>query len=204
MRPPITLAFCFASLALVPMTSLAQDAGGSFGERDSFAFTVENLLGIVTTSVGQGDESSSVDTLGMLPPYWGDVGLFSMSPNGFNWGALVGFEHLAVTDGADVTLLKLRPRLGWATSKNQTLGAWLRGGPSLMMAHSGAEDGGDAQTSELFALGFEGYVVITPAEHVGILFGPHADFHLVGHASEGDDPTYSSYGLSFGLMGEIW
>lgn len=190
-------------LSLAPASAWAQDGGGGFGARDSFAFTVENVFGYVSTSVGAGDKTVSVDTTGLLPPYWGDVGLFSMSPGGVNWGALLGFEHLIPKDGGNGTSAKLRPRIGYATSKNW-LGFWLRGGPSFLFAHESGDEDSDSNSSAMLALGFEAYAVMMPVDHVGILLGPHADIHLLGSASKGDDPSYSSYGLSLGLMGEIW
>ncbi len=191
-------------LTLAPAGAWAQDSGGDFGARDSFAFTVENVFGYVSTSIGVGDETVSVDMMGLLPPYWGDVGLFSMSTSGINWGALLGFEHLVPKDGGNMTMVKLRPRVGYATSKKNWLGFWLRGGPSVLLARESGDEDSDSSRSALLALGFEACAVMMPVDHIGILLGPHADIHLLGSASQGDDPSYSSYGLSFGLMGEIW
>jgi len=196
--------FSCVLLSLAPASAWAQDGGGGFGARDSFAFTVENVFGYVSTSVGAGDKTVSVDTTGLLPPYWGDVGLFSMSPGGVNWGALLGFEHLIHPERRRERDERQAPTaIGYATSKNW-LGFWLRGGPSFLFAHESGDEDSYSSSSAMLALGFEAYAVMMPVDHVGILLGPHADIHLLGSASKGDDPSYSSYGLSLGLMGEIW
>jgi len=199
-----TTATC-ALLALAPASVRAQDAPGEgFGKRDSLAFTVENLLGFVS-NLGRVRRRSPVvryprDAASLL----GDLGLFSMSPTGFNWGALVGVGAPRISDSGDATVLRLRPRVGWAVSKNDKVGFWLRGGPSLLMFRATGDEDSSSSSQAMLALGAEAYAVFTLVEHVGILVGPHADIHLLGSASEGDDPSFSTFGVSLGLLGEIW
>jgi hypothetical protein len=172
-----------------------------FGNRDEFVFSVERIFGFQNQDFG-GDES--YDSLGMHPIYWGDLGFWGVWDTGLTFGGLVGITHfnfdLGDSNSSEATLMLLRPRIGYAGSQNSVLGYWLRAGPTVLWV---IDDDGDSQRA--LALGGEAYAVFTPVPHVGILVGPHAEFHIKGGRTDsGSRPQYSSYGLTMGLMGEFW
>ena len=179
--------------------SRAQAADAGFGNRDAFVLSVERIAGFQSQDFG--GNSGSIDTLGFQPLYWGGLGLFGVWETGLTLGALIGATRIDSEIFGDenetITLLQLRPRIGYAGTLQKNFGFWVRGGPTYIMAFSDDED---EDASRILALGGELYAVITPVPHVGILFGPHAEFHVTGT----DDDEYSSYGLTLGLMGEFW
>ncbi len=185
----------------------AQTAQPGFGERDAFVFSVENVFGFQSQSFGDTD----IDSKGLQPAFWGDVGLFGVRSSGFSYGALLGVSHLRLSQSSSsntssITVLRLGPRLGWAgATKNSFLGFWLRGGPSVF-ALTTDDDSSDASWFYALAISAEAYMVITPAPHLGIVAGPHFDIHLIGNDPDGsdDEAKYSSVGFGVGLMGEFY
>lgn len=164
-----------------------------FGNRDAVLFSVENVLGLEHFVMG----SLSVDARPMTPLYWGNLGVSVVDRSGFTFGGTFGASHVFLDskDQRDVTLVRLRPRVGYAGSTTQWFGYWLRGGPSMMLARLG---GDDTVVSALF--GAEAYAVITPVPHLGLLIGPSLDY---GVYTKNAGTTYE-YGLSAGLFGEFW
>jgi len=191
---------CAFALGLAATPAAAQE-GGRFGQRDAFVLSVERIVGFQNQKFDE--DGGSVDSTGLQPVYWGSLGLFSMSSSGLNFGALFGVTRLDLDqgffgdpDGLEVTLVQLRPRIGYAgTEKEGRFGYWVRGGPTLVYAHSEDND------SQAFAAGFEAYAVFFPAPRIGVMLGPHAEFHLAG--SGDGDPYYKSTGLTAGIMGEF-
>ena len=189
-------------------TARAQDAApvGGFGARDSFAFSVERVFGFQTQDFGDGDDDATIDSVGLYPFLWGNVGFFAVRDGGLSFGTTLGVGHLtspALDDDTTLTFVRVGPRIGYAGHVPTTpwFGYWLRGGPSLMLAFIDDED--DDATSYAIAATLEAYAVMTPVPHFGVLLGPHVDIHLFGDA-EGEDFVYRSYGLTLGLMGEFW
>lgn len=186
------------ALGLSASPAAAQDS--RFGQRDEFIFSVERIFGFQNQKFD--DDGGSYEATGFHPLYWAGLGLFSVSSSGLSFGALLGatrFEYdLGGSDEeVSATVLQLRPRIGYGgTEKEGRFGYWVRVGPGALFAFS--ED--DSQ--QAFSVGGEGYVVLFPAPHVGILVGPHADFHLAG--SGDGDPYYRTYGLTAGIMGEFY
>ncbi|MEZ4219827.1 MAG: hypothetical protein R3B13_02780 [Polyangiaceae bacterium] len=183
----------------------AKDTGGSdaagemssgFGERDSFVLSLERMFGFQQQKTC-GDSCQTLDSIGLHPFYWGHLGLFSMRSNGLNFGALVGFTYLDEFIGDEaVAIMRLGPRVGYAGALQKTVGYWLRGGPSFFAIFT---DGDDTTT---LAGSIEALAVVTPAPHMGILFGPNVDIHIWGKSGD-EDAEFSSIGLSAGLMGEF-
>ncbi len=170
-----------------------------FGQRDAFVLSFENVLGFMSQTTGSDNREESVASAGTIPSLiWGDIGLFGVSEGGFTYGALVGVEHWFLK-GDDLTILRLRPRIGYGTSfpKARRIGVWLRTGPSWMVVFEG-----DTRLNYL-AWSIDGFIVVKPAEHVGILCGPTADIHLIGRDNHGNSEKYQVIGLSVGLLGEF-
>ncbi len=184
-----------------------------FGHRDAFAFTLEQVFGFEHLELGSEDSNGnshtqSYDTKPMGALYWGDVGLFSVSQNGLTLGTLLGFTHVFVPSGSDsavgngsedATIIRLKPRIGYAGAATPSFGYWLRGGPSFFTAFSGS----DNQVYS-FAAGAEAYVVITPYPHFSVLLGPNFDINIFGRDHDGNPAKVTQYGMSVGLMGELW
>lgn len=195
---------CLAGPALAQQPTSSKGPGGGFGKRDAFVLSVERILGFQDQNYGD----ASLDSTGFHPVLWAQLGLFDVSEGGLTWGTLVGFTHVRATDGdSSFSIFTLLPRVGYAGSTTDSFGFWIRGGPGgrLIADH----DAGESRYT--VSLGGELYGVITPAPHVGILIGPHAEFNLFGGDSEDcppgqdcPDPEYQSLGLTIGLMGEFW
>lgn len=197
-------------LALTGTTGAAhaQDtaAGPGFGARDSFVLSVERIFGFQTQELGDGDEDPTIDSVGLYPFLWGNVGLFGVEDGGLSYGTTIGVGHLtspSIDNETTLTLVRVGPRIGYAGHVATTpwFGYWLRGGPSFLLAF--IEDEDDDATSYAIAATLEAYAVMTPVPHFGVLLGPHIDIHIHGDA-EGEDFVYRSYGLTLGLMGEFW
>ena len=197
-------------LALTGTTGMAraQDAapGPGFGARDSFVLSFERVFGFQTQELGDGDEDPTIDSVGLYPFLWGNVGFFGVEDGGLSYGTTVGVGHLSspgFDDDATFTLARLGPRIGYAGHVATTpwFGYWLRGGPSFLLAFLEQEN--ENATSFAIAATLEAYAVMTPVPHFGVMLGPHVDIHLYGDA-EGEDFVYRSYGLTLGLMGEFW
>ncbi|MBK7586015.1 MAG: hypothetical protein IPI67_38250 [Myxococcales bacterium] len=201
------------AVALSSSPARAQSAapGSHFGERDEFIFSVEKLFGFQNQKFS--DDGGSYESKGFHPIYWGGVGLFSMSASGLNFGVLFGVTRFQFDLGDNkVTsnVIQLRPRIGYGgTEKAGRFGYWIRGGPTSLIAFSKNEDtnstgnnSSENNSAYTFGVGAEAYAVFFPVPHVGILVGPHADFHIAGGGD--GDPKYSAYGLTTGIMGEFY
>lgn len=188
-----------AGAVLLPGEAWAQPAHG-FGEEDTFVLSVERIFGFQSQDFGDDDDSPSIDSTGLYPPLWGNLGFFSVSEGGLSFGTTVGLTHLSgdlFDEDESVTMVRLGPRVGYAGGTHTPVfGYWVRGGPSTLMFFS------DDSETYTFAVSLEAYAVIRPVSHFGVLVGPHADIHLYGK-SEDEDAEYSSIGLTVGLMGEF-
>ncbi len=209
---PALAAVCFAAIALLAAPASAQTnnpygtrAERGFGNRDSFVFSVENVFGFQHLEFGQSGSSgtTSIDTKVMHPFFWGNVGFFGVYDSGLSLGGLVGVTHEfvhndAFNPGHDFTILRLKPRVGYAGSVTPFFGYWVRGGPSLFSTISG-----DSKVN-IFSFGGEAYAVVSPVPHFGILIGPNADIYIYGRDNHGKKESLTAYGLTCGLMGEFW
>lgn len=183
-----------------PSPSAAQEPEDvGFGNRDSFVFSVERIFGYQSQDLGE----TTIDSTGLYPTYWGNVGLFGVWSSGLTFGSTFGLTYLDGSlfddDDEGIWFMRLGPRVGYAGSTDtKAFGYWLRGGPSVLFTAS------DDDSTYALAASIEAYAVIQPVPHFGILLGPHADFHLVGE-EEGDEETeFGSLGFTFGLMAEFW
>jgi hypothetical protein len=172
-----------------------QPVKSGFGKRDSFVFSLERVLGVQNQDFG-GD--FDIDSKALHPIFWGHLGLFAVNDGGFSAGALIGFSHLDLDGDSSITIARLGPRLGYAGALTPSLGYWLRAGPSFLLLSS------EEDTSWALGVSIEPMAVITPVDHFGILFGIHADVHIVGEEEGDEESEYSSAGMSLGLMGEFW
>lgn len=197
-------------LLMSPAVAYAQpDAQPGFGERDSFVLSVERSFGFVQQTLGEEDEDYTIESKGFFTPIWGDIGLFDVS-DGVTWGALLGFTQVHQSGDGDALgggdsnlyVIRLKPRVGFTFAKDDQLAAWLRVGPSLLLAHSSEEDSDDT-TDYYFAASGEAYVVYTPVEHIGLVAGPVLDIHVFGRDEDDNKVSYGSFGLAAGMFGEF-
>lgn len=193
----------FASLALASASlvfaapAFAQEKGAEFGSRDEFVLSLEKLAGYQSQEFG----GASLEGLGFHPFFWGSVGLHSVQSSGLTFGVLLGATYLnsPASDSNDesdsLTLLQLRPRIGYAGWLERSLGYWVRIGPTLVMVMN------DDDSAYSFGVGGEAYAVVRAAKHVGVLGGIHFDPAIV---ADEDENEFGSYGLTVGLMGEFF
>ena len=182
----------------------APATGPGFGDTDAFAFTVEEILGFQNQEFGEEDEPLNLDDRGMQPTFRGDLGFHSIDASGLTLGGAIGLEVIFLDspgsgdDDGSLTIIRIRPRIGYAGSKSPYLGFWIRGGPSIF--HIGADFGeGSTQNTNTLAASFEVYGVITPFPSLAILLGPNADFNLWGKTEHDRDAAVSTVGASIGI-----
>lgn len=184
----------------------APAAREGFGKRAHFIFGIDNLFGFSSDRLGEGDRTRTNDYSGLAPGYFGPrIGLHGVLDSGVTLGANLGLTYLKLSrsgpnsesDGAATFITTLAPRIGYAGSIKPTFGYWVRGGPSLRLLFPEKGD-----NTNLIGAGFELLAVITPVEHFGITVGPTIDIGLTG-SSGGESATYSTYGLSIGLLTDL-
>lgn len=193
-----------SALLISAAPALAQTGGTEFGKRDEFVLSLERLLGFQSQEINQ----TSIDGFGFHPYLWGTVGLHSVQSSGLSLGALLGASYFRIPnpDGEDQssTFLQLRPRIGYAGWLQKSLGYWVRIGPSLVTVL----DHDEGETHYSFGVGGEAYVVIRLHEHVALLAGIHVDPSIVGdevdRGDETEETSFSTKGLTIGLMGEFF
>jgi hypothetical protein len=199
------LALSLATLALLVSHASRASAQAAvstqpgFGQHDSFVLSAERLLGYQSQTFGD----STIDSVGFYPVYWSGLGLHGVMSSGLTLGAVVGVTYLSFkSSDPNSTAFKesvfwLRPRIGYAGTLQKNVGFWARLGPTVFIANDHEHD----ETNDALALGGEVYAVVTVAPHVGVLFGPHAEFNVT---ADHDSSEYSSVGMTLGLMGEFY
>lgn len=191
----------------VPIPAAAADVDGppqkGFGQRASFVFGVDNVVGFASERVGNGDKESSVDFSGIFPGYFGPrIGLHGIFSNGVTLGVNLGatFARLG-SDGRDSEnrfVTTLAPRIGYASSLKPTVGYWLRLGPSFRMIWPKRETDREIHVG----LGFEALGVVTPVEHFGVTVGPMIDVGVFGDR-DGQKRSFTTLGLGLGLLTDL-
>jgi hypothetical protein len=174
-----------------------------FGQRSSFVFSVQDVFGFVseeTTSQQTVSENrtSSLDTKGFFPVAYGPrLGFDGIAKSGLSYGTRFTGWRAAnpnADDAGSMLFLELGPRLGWATASNETIGFWLRGGPLFLFLA-----GSDTSKIAIDAT-IEGFLVVTPVDHFGLLFGPSIDIPIYGSSSKGSNQTVGRKSVLFGLF----
>jgi hypothetical protein len=194
-----------AALVLLMMTGSAREASADpsevssepsaagFGKRASFLLALDNAVGISSERLGRSPDA--VGVMGVFPGVFGPrIGLHGATSDGVTIGANVGLGMLVLGGGGSFARLSVAPRVGYAGSASPTFGYWFRGGPSLHYLHADGGGGG-----ALLGAGFEGFAVITPVDHMGVLLGPTAELGLTGT----DGVKYTSFGFSVGLVADL-
>jgi hypothetical protein len=181
-----------------------------FGKRASFVFALENVLGFVSEEFS-GDLKTTRDQNGFFPSSFGPrIGFHGIKvDSGFTYGVGVSLawvkfgEANSSSDSSyagEALFMSLLPRLGLAGSLGPRAGYWVRIGPSFHSVIPTDDRGGDATLT--FGLGGEAYLVFTPAEHVGFMVGPIADFGVVGDTG-GRSTRLTTLGLEVGLLADL-
>ncbi len=173
-------------------------AAAGFGKRGTFLIAVDNVLGFEVEKFGRDEEGSS--NMGSFPGVFGPrLGLHGAFSSGVTLGSNLGLSLLRASqgsgDGSGFLAFQVSPRVGYAGSVSSSLGFWLRAGPSFRVV---MPDGDDATV--LAGLGGELFLVATPVDHFGVMFGPTCD---VGVAGDRERSRYTSYGLSIGLVADL-
>lgn len=203
MRRCRTLAPLVVATALVGIApaASADDANGvGFGKRGRFVVTLDNVLTVASLEMTGDDSSKStkLESKGMFPLYMGGgVGFHGIAESGLTYGSSVWFARVK-GEGDATTFVQLRPRIGYATSKDALLGLWVRGGPNWFHYQSGDDDSGNS-----ISLGVDAFGVITPVPHFGIYLGPSLDFALWGKDHDGNTFKQSGYSFGLGLLADF-
>lgn len=172
----------------------AEPAAAGFGKRAGFLLALDNALGVSVDQLGKGG-SDSARFMGGFPGLFGPrIGMHGATSSGVTAGANLGMGFAIADGGGSLVRVSVAPRVGYAGSATPTFGYWLRGGPSL---HFLAADRGEG--AALVGLGLEAFAVVTPVDHLGVMFGPTAELGLTGTR----DAKYTSYGFSVGLVGDL-
>lgn len=172
--------------------------------------SIENLFGLhemEETEESRSGQSrsktySSTGFASLLAPR---LGYQYATQSGLIGGFLVGMQRLHLTqevspsrrepdDGTNVTLVELRPRIGYGVLQ-PGVGGWVRVGPNAMYVRASGE------TSYAISAGFDAGLVVSPIPRVGILFGMGVDLALTGKSipEEGANRSYSMATRSFTL-----
>jgi len=203
MRRLLTLLVAMGASAPVaaaaqPVDGVPQSPSRGFGERASFVFGVDNVLGFTSDRIGK----ETVDSSGLFPGFFGPtLALHGVLHGGLTLGANLGGSYLHFSDlgssrnGDSFFVTTLAPRIGYAGNSKATFGYWIRGGPSLRMIFPD-----DGESTQLVGAGFELLGVITPVEHFGVTFGPTID---VGLAASRGDSKFSTFGVALGLLTDL-
>ena len=203
-----------------------------FGKRGSVLFSIENIFGFMDQTYasygGNNNSNTDFNHKGFFPPglVGTRLGVHALMSSGLTLGSILGFW----TEGASsagsngtttITVLQVGPRIGYAVSfpKTTKIGFWGRGGPTFQYADVGFSSGGQNSSSNSsnlwsFDLSFEAFLVWTPVEHFGLLFGPSIDVGLTGEQSSSGssgsnngsnvgNAGYHSVAFGFGLVFEL-
>lgn len=194
--------------ALLSSPALAQERNAEFGSRDEFVLSLERLVGFQSQELND----TTIEGIGYHPYLWGTLGLHSIQSSGLSLGVLLGVSYFTFPnddpdeDDDAASFLQLRPRIGYAGRLDGSLGYWVRIGPSLVTINDHDQD----ETLWSFGVGGEAYVVFHLHEHVALLGGIHFDPSIVGEEretgfdGETEETSFSSAGLTLGLMGEFF
>jgi hypothetical protein len=112
------------------------------------------------------------------------------------------------TDLPSGNILGIAPRVGYVLGINDLLSFWLRGGLHFYAAQVNSVGGmagctPPSSTAHVFGLDINPQLIITPAQHFGIMVGPTFDWGFVGGASTpagcSQTNNFSYTSLNFGL-----
>jgi hypothetical protein len=113
-------------------------------------------------------------------------------------------------DLADVSLLRVTPRVGYGMMFTDILGLWARGGFTYYNVSTESENG-TTSSSNGMAITLDGLLMISPIDHFGIHLGPTFDIGLSGEdetdpadpaqPTESQDDKHSQFGVMAGLSG---
>jgi hypothetical protein len=171
-----------------------------FGRRSSVVLGVDNVFGYVNEGVSSDKGGRPIETKGFFPGLFGPrLGVDGVFDSGLSLGAGLQLYRVHLKgSSSDGTIINVAPRVGYVVPFEKVFGAWLRAGPNVMMQV------GDDDTTLYLAARLEGFFVITPAPHFGILAGPSFDFGLATSRSKGsNEGKWHSEAFLLGLFGEL-
>jgi hypothetical protein len=186
--PSFVIAFAVDGVSAQDPT---QDTGGgparNFGQSGQVAFSNENSLQVSHSSDG-------ITTIDIAP-----AADFFVAKN-FSIGGVIGFDYTKVGNH-NGTRFEIGPRVGYNLSFTNMLGVWPRVGFSY--AHSSAgytvamgnQDVSTSKSNDSIALNIFVPLMMHPATHFFVGFGPFLDTDLSG------DNRVTAYGLRLAIGG---
>lgn len=160
---------------------LHDDAAG-FGEEGQWAFSTEAALGIERTTFSDSDASST--TLTILP-----AADYFIIEN-LSVGGVVGLTYTKSGD-SHVTTFRLGPRVGYNFEISRLLSVW----PKLGLSFQHVNPEGSGNNNNAVAINLSAPVMVHPAPHFFVGFGPFVDAALNG------DNRATTWGLRLLLGG---
>jgi hypothetical protein len=106
-----------------------------------------------------------------------------------------------------LTVFGIAPRAGYVVPLSPLAYFWPRAGVSFTLLGDSPPTG-NSTTQQQFGVDLEGMFVVSPVEHVGIIFGPVIDIPISGSVSTGSgagssqDVSQFHFGLTAGLS--VW
>jgi hypothetical protein len=214
--------------AVLATTFLASLAHAQIGERKTFVFGADRVLGYTSSKITTDPEGPAGETSVRR----GNLALFSqqdvVSPftnprfafdyfltDGLSLGGTIGYwsqsgevETGTERDLPDPHLFTIAPRVGYAVMFGRVLGIWPRAGLTFFTGESSLGASGLNAEAEVSGLGMNLDLpfVIVPAPHFAILVGPGLDLTLTGQAEQGTlehDLTIFDLGLHVGFVGYL-
>jgi len=139
-----------------------------------YAASLEDLAGVSFQRFGDRGSGRLVH-VGAFPYLTGvRFGLHHVGEGGFVLGGLVGASTASISrtdDDRRTTYVTAAPRVGWAFRTEETVGGWIRFGPTYRLV---ATD----RTQQWLDLSLEAHLIVRFLPGVALLFGPSAEFSV--------------------------
>jgi hypothetical protein len=220
----------FAAVTMLLASSIARADAAGLAAPGTFILSVDRLVPIfayTANGFGSGSSSSSQkissfslfgNPLGLVQSMYNvpRVAFDFRGPGGLTFG---GDLYLFLTLSASVssagssrdqdklTVFGIAPRAGYVVPLSPLAYFWPRAGVSFTLLGDSPPNG-NSTTQQQFGVDLEGMFVVSPVEHVGIIFGPVIDIPISGSVSSGSgagssqDVSQFHFGLTAGLS--VW
>jgi len=178
----------------------APSGPAAFGDAGQLAISSERLFGYSWRHRSQGAVHDSLNSFSLLADPQGD------GSSGYSWPRL-GFDYFVMRgislgaaasffrasgNGPSLTGYELAPRIGYAAVIGPWLTAWGRLGFTYLHASG-------AVTEQFSAITIEVPLVISVAQHIGLVLSPAADIGIGGKIGTASTKV-TDLGITFGLV----
>ncbi len=220
-----------AAVTMLLTSSIARADTAGLAAPGTFVLSVDRLVPIFAYSnLSSGGSSQKISSISILGSPLGFVqSMYNVPRVGFDFrgpgGSTFGGDvYLFLTASASVssagssrdqdklTVFGIAPRAGYLVPLSQSVYFWPRAGVSFNLFNISPPPpptgSANSTTQQQFGVDLEGMFVVSPVEHVGIIFGPVFDIPISGSVSSGSGPNSSQdvsqfhFGLTAGLS--VW